>query len=373
MYLFLILALPNFFFLLIGGNSMAIPLSIFVLVLLPFYHKELMKVDINISTLILILIIFLSLIFGLYNNGIYSIKFKPIFSFGLILVLYVFILALINGLKNSELNFFYAYLLMLLIGVFGLLEIQPSFNRFYNKLVFPFSEPSHFNLAFGVISTAYIMKCKKNIYIPIFSGIYAIFFPSLSIAVLTIMQIFLIVRFKNFLFLFFLIIITLSLTNLSYFSDRLGRKENNASFLVYMQGWESIYETFINLRVFGMGFQQMGLFSTTPIGDFLCNEYSFCSNNFDGSFLLSKLVTEFGIIGILFSLILSFYSVLSFFVMRKNLKFKNFLTDYQILGHSFIYNFLIELFVRGYGYFSFNLIATVIFIQLHGKLKNNEK
>ncbi len=348
---------------------MAIPLLLSVLALLPFYYKELIKFDINISTLIILIIILLSLIIGLIGNSINSIKLKPIFSFVLIILLYFLIFSLIKALRNSELNFSCAYLIMLLIGVFGLLEIQPNLNKFYNKLVFPFSEPSHFNLAFGVISTAYMMKCKKNIYIPIISVIYAILFPSLSMMVLALMQALLIVRFKNILILFFLFFILNTQVNLSYFSARLGGQEKNASYLVYKQGWESIYETFVNLKIFGLGFQQMGLSGTTPIGDFLCNVYSFCSNNYDGSFLLSKLVTEFGIIGFIFGLILSYYSLFSMFILRKNLKFQSFLTDYQILGYTFMYIFLIELFIRGYGYFSFNLIAAVIFIRLHGKLK----
>lgn len=372
MKLFTFLALPNLFFMLFQMDSMAIPLLIALLIVLPMYYMQISEIEVSASTIVTISIIFLYLVFEFYGSGNNYINQKPILSFVLIILLYFLTFAMIASIKNINLNFSHGYFAILIVGIFGLLDIQPSFSRYYNNPVFPFDEPSHFNLAYGVISTACMQKYKKNkIYIPAVTAIFGVIFPSLSMIVLAFMQIALIIKLRNFIPVIILIGLSIAFLNLSYFSARIGGQEKNASFLVYMQGWESIYETYLNLRIFGLGFQQMGFLETTPIGEFLCNVYSFCSNNYDGSFLLSKLITEFGTIGLLFGIILTYYSFCSMLQIRKNLKIETNQSDYIILGYSFIYISLIELYIRGYGYFSINLLSTIIFIQSYKALKKS--
>ena len=107
----------------------------------------------------------------------------------------------------------------------------------------------------------------------------------------------------------------------------------------------------------------MGVNSTTTTGNFLCEKYFFCSNLYDGGFLLSKIITEFGIIGIIFSFVILVYIFLSFlrlrFIITKTALNIFKFTPREILMNAVIYSFIIELLFRGYGYFSTGFIMLI--------------
>ena len=86
---------------------------------------------------------------------------------------------------------------------------------------------------------------------------------------------------------------------------------NNISSLVYMQGWDDAITNIIRTNGIGLGFNMMGCDPLPLVGyrDTLINldPELVGLNAQDGSFLVSKFISEFGVIGILI-IILTIFS-----------------------------------------------------------------
>ena len=120
----------------------------------------------------------------------------------------------------------------------------------------------------------------------------------------------------------------------------------------------------------------MGQEYSGPIAQLLCETHSMCINNLDGSFLAAKLITEFGVLGILISCMFLYMAYKSFILIRIHLScidrggygFKN----SDIFGFCVLYVFIAELFLRGYGYFSPTFLIALYFLFLPLRHKDNE-
>jgi len=149
---------------------------------------------------------------------------------------------------------------------------------------------------------------------------------------------------------------------LPYFTSRLNFTESdkNLTALVYLQGWQDMYTALYESHGFGLGFQKMG---TLPPGEYgetiyqLAGEYK---NRADGGFLASKIIGEFGIFGIILihTYLYKFSNSLIYIIKYIKVQGPNkteMMRKYPvslIFGHSVIVMFFIEIFGRGYGYFS---------------------
>ena len=74
----------------------------------------------------------------------------------------------------------------------------------------------------------------------------------------------------------------------------------------------------------------------------------------DGGFLSAKLIAEFGVIGIaiVISYIIQIFKIL-FKIRKLNQKIElDDMEKKQLILYGFIFSFLVEMFLRGYGYFS---------------------
>jgi hypothetical protein len=101
----------------------------------------------------------------------------------------------------------------------------------------------------------------------------------------------------------------------------------------------------------GLGFNRMGLVG--PEGDYqdILSSMGYGDLNlYDGGANSFKLIAELGIVGMLILLIYLYYFVKSINIIKRTS-----LRPYQILLYSYFLAYFIELFVRGVGYFSFNL------------------
>jgi len=350
---------------------MAFGILLSLLIMLPTYYKYLFKIyNKNYLYASIILYLFTLIIIIIDGNSLNNLL-KPSLSF----ILIISIIFLTNGLFKSLLSInikkslIVNFVLLTLIGILGVLNLQPPLEVAYNKLVFPFQEPSHFAIAYGPISLSlFIIMPSLRIFILFITLAFTFLFPSVIFSVLVILQVALL-PLKYLLGLFVPVIIFGSYffsSNFQYFSDRLGRNDRNATFLTYKHGWESISSTILDPKIFGVGFQNMGINSTTKTGSFLCEKYFFCSNKYDGSFLASKLITEFGFLGLIFSCVLIAYFIIAFLNMKFFLNGSNFIKSYDdkflvnfLFKNAIIYSFLIELFFRGYGYFSTGLLMFI--------------
>ena len=259
----------------------------------------------------------------------------------------------------------------------------------FKSSVFPFSEPSHFAITTGAIlfALALFSEGKKRALVILLVSILGASFPSLILIVLALLMI-VVFYVKNLLSFLIISIIIISLLIvigsstdfLTYFIQRLsfGKTSTNQTALVYMQGWEDAIIGFKESNGLGIGFQNMG---TLPPGDFgkiiLRITHSFKNRN-DGGFLASKIICEFGMLGIL---IIGYYLILFYrsvdFIRKITVK-KTFIVDEfkpaLLFSHCIIIVFFIEMFARGYGYFSPGgiLFIMALFIQLRHKLKFKE-
>jgi hypothetical protein len=142
-----------------------------------------------------------------------------------------------------------------------------------------------------------------------------------------------------------------------YFINRLSvlpSSSNNTNW-VYLQGFEEAFISLRNTYGIGLGPQQMGF--EDPSGEYSQLVYSIQGdyiNRYDGSIGFSKIISEFGVLGILICFIYLILFLKSYNYLA-NLNQKKIQTSqYVILSHSFIYMFFVYMFVRGGGYFGPN-------------------
>jgi hypothetical protein len=236
-----------------------------------------------------------------------------------------------------------------------------------DKPVFPFPEESHFALAFGPICIGLLLSNLAKIFrffILVNIFVLAVLFPSatlfsylmLAMAIIFIqgsgmIKLLLVgLAMSSALALYMINVDSAGKFVTYYFSRILFWNSNNLSALVYLQGWSDaargVYENF----GFGLGFQRMGTNAPSEISNSIYALVGEYKNRMDGSFLVSKLVSELGFAGILiiFLYILFLYKFYIFVI--------KFGTQKDKILYGVYASFLVELFVRGYGYFSPGII-----------------
>jgi hypothetical protein len=260
---------------------------------------------------------------------------------------------------------------------FGFLSLFVNFNFFryelYSKSIFTFYEPSHFALVLNVIIISLFKLLTKPVKIIIVFLLFcfAIFYPSLIIFVTILLLGAISARNLkgNFLLItavFIAVFIVLAIgVDFSYFTSRLDFSETttNLSALIYMQGWHDAYRSLIETNGLGLGLQMAGTnfpsWLNLRIYDLAGGFYM---NRNDGSFTASKLISEFGLMGVgLVGLYVKF-----FYRAYQELK----KTDYtrnnklSILINGIICSYGIEMFIRSSGYFTFGslMLLTSLFV-----------
>ncbi len=244
----------------------------------------------------------------------------------------------------------------------------------YAKPVFPYSEPSHMALFFAPVLCYNALNADaKKRYIYILIGVaIALFVKNMTLLVaILIMSIFIynlyvvpILAIGGFMVFYF--------ADIEYFMARLdfgNSNTTNLSTLVYLKGFDLMKQGLIQTDGLGIGFQQLGYVEIeSEIRDYiikLTNGVDLNAN--DGGFLAAKIVTEFGVMGIL---LLLFYLVL---LVRSWLVFRKIdvtqLKPYEMLFFASVITIFSELFFRGLGYFTSNVFILIACIYLNHKLK----
>jgi hypothetical protein len=145
---------------------------------------------------------------------------------------------------------------------------------------------------------------------------------------------------------------------LSYFTSRLDFSGTvmNLSNLVYLQGWEMALESLSRSHGWGVGFQQLGLHGTDVPAAALIRIIMLGddTNLTDGSFVFSKLVSEFGVIGIVLGIIYVIGATGCVLALRTK-KGRCGTT----LARCIVVSYGVDMFVRGPGYF---VQSTLLFI-----------
>lgn len=241
-----------------------------------------------------------------------------------------------------------------------------------SKPVFPFTEPSHFALSFiPLLMYSSVKGPMWSRVAALFAGLAcAVLLQNLTLVVGCLLVVCISFRIRTTVALGVLIgVAAMAMQmDLSYFVDRINFSGDteNLSTLVYLQGWQLIGESWQKSGGWGLGFQQLGITETeVPAAIQIFKTSGEYLNLLDGGFDLSKILSEFGIAGILMILLFLIFAARSFWKLRRSA-----LSDIDndvpaTIAHCFVLSFLIELLVRGSGYFTptiLLMLASVIFL-----------
>jgi hypothetical protein len=251
----------------------------------------------------------------------------------------------------------YVRWIFVLSAIFGIIGIQPPSGVAQLKPIFPFAEPSHFALTFVpflVDACANASKAHKLLWL---GGtlILAYVLQSLSLVVGIILAGLVCLPLSQLLAGGALLLVVLGLVDIEYFTERLDLSESsgNLSSLVYLQGWDLVEESFARTKGLGWGFMQLGYVPTNvPTADLIYRIFRDDLNLKDGSFTAAKLLSEFGVIGAALIALFAVQFARSAWRVRRFSLSRTGLSRTELLAHSLVVGFLIDMFVRGTGYFS---------------------
>ena len=310
-------------------------------------------------------------------NGIDLNIEKFLYSFLIIPIFFLsscIILLLIKNLTDIQISKVLALVaFLLLLFLVTSFFFKSPFYIFNVKAVFIYAEPSHFALIFAPFFIYLVLT--SNVVIARFLLIL-LFIAIVNINNLTLLIVFIFAFLSHLinsvnifyklllLFVFlFLFLISIDIDYL-YYTDRLlySSSNNNMSILVYLTGWERAWNILFVYSPLGIGFQQFGYEQFQGYFlDKLINIGGGGLNKYDGSTLGSKIIGEFGLIGILLIVLYLYYLFKNILNIIINPSKFNHIT----LFFACVYlSFSIYLFVRGMGFFSelpFLFLTSLIF------------
>lgn len=264
---------------------------------------------------------------------------------------------------------------LLIAGLAGILGLQPPSRSESVKLVFPFTEPSHYALT---ITPILLCFCALNNEYYRIAGltstlIIAYMLESLSLAVGVAFVSAIVLPIRWVTVAGAVLIASAGALDVAYFTDRLdlSSRSTNLSVLVYLQGWALVVESLERTNGWGIGFQQLGF---GPIANHTSNLVARIAgsdaNVRDGGFTLAKVLAELGVLGI--ALALAYIGL----VLRCAFALRRFATGGSrpgmsagaVLALSLVCGYAIEVFVRGVGWFSGTAMlfaAALFFLSRH--------
>lgn len=261
----------------------------------------------------------------------------------------------------------------------GILEIQPSTVNATIKPVFPYSEPSIFALS---MSSILMFECgnsrgwKRALLCAVGLSI-ALLLQSLTLLVVVALVLAASLPLRSIVVLIFfaLAAITFSAEGFfDYYLDRLNFSSDsqNLTALVYLQGWQMTFESIIRSMGWGGGFQQLGSNPTqVQAADAISNLLGGGAlNQIDGSFILVKLVSEFGVFGITAIFLYLKIAHRSFKEFRGSASGTRRISTGRMFANAVVLTFLIEIFLRGAGYLTGTaalLVASITYLQIGNK------
>ena len=250
--------------------------------------------------------------------------------------------------------FFFAMLALGLWGVIGVM--QPYAGS--SKPIFPFKEPSHFALLFVPILLfvcATASRYERLVFL-VFGFALGLLLESFTLMLGCLVASIIICRPSQLLLLGGVSVPFLILLDLSYYRARVTISEDaeNLSALVYLQGWQLIAESWNTTTGLGRGFQQLGLHNAElPATTAIKSMEGASRNLLDGGHIVSKLIGEFGLLGV--AIVFLFLGVAirgAILIRRVSLGQCLSYEPKKVLAASIIVSYILDLFVRGTGYFA---------------------
>ncbi len=329
----------------------------FVMIYLTFNITKLRTIK---KTFLIFFSLFFSLLILQIIIGYFLFPQETNFTRGLssLFALAVFILGayffseLIVDVGSEVFNNTLLYLCIAMIFI-GLLSFIEPVQRAYGYSVFPFTEPSHYGIfLLGPLFYVCLIYKKYRIYLLTVSLILALIMQSLTTIVGVTLFIFASYRIQSALIVGIAITLAYNYLDLSYYTGRLNFSKNsdNLSTLVFLQGWELMYEGLKKSYGFGIGFQQLGEVNVkTFVGDLIYTLQKEDANIRDAGLTAAKLMCETGYFGVVIIAFYIKYFILAFINFGKTAFLNQ--SKLIIFANCFLLSYFVELFVRGFGYF----------------------
>jgi hypothetical protein len=328
---------PAYFsFVFLGGYNiragLIMSISIFFILAVPFGIRFFVTpkiILINISVFLLILVSYFcsTLLFSEVDDVRFLLSLTLLFSISFASISFVTTLDILKDEFFHKMILFGFYFLMFLGYIVFICRVflgyeNEAIGYFLGFIIF--SEASHYAITFFPFLFYAVYTNRKNIY----SVLYIIgsIFLALTILNLTLLVGSLLICFityggRRFWLLglaILMLVFTIIYLDVSYFLERLDFTavflNKNSSMLVFLSGWERAYLSFFDSFGFGVGFQQIGIVG--PQGNFqiiLQNLHHVERwggkglNWNDGGTLGSKLIIEFGFLGLMLLLLYCFF------------------------------------------------------------------
>jgi hypothetical protein len=246
-----------------------------------------------------------------------------------------------------------SFWILCVIGLFGAVGLQPPHVGRFPKSTFPFTETSHLVLAF---SPVYLYMCatarrgRRDLWLLLGFALTLLLKSATLLAVAFVAAV--ICRRLWIVLVAVLLVAAAGLTvQLKYFTSRvaLSNDSTNVSALVYLEGWEMLDESLVTSHGWGIGFEQLGLRGSNVAAAEAIRSLAQGQdlNLKDGSFVLSKLGSEFGALGLLLVAGYVWLAVRCLSALRSGRGSRN-----EQFARCVVLAFWVDVFVRGTGYFS---------------------
>jgi hypothetical protein len=161
------------------------------------------------------------------------------------------------------------------------------------------------------------------------------------------------------------------LLDLTYYVDRLNfsAETDNISTLVFLQGWQNAILNFQETHGIGVGFQQFGVAgSMGDIAEKIAKMLGAYINIYDGGSTSTKLIAEFGVLGLIAILLFLQFAVrCALYIRSANETFED-RDAHRIFFYALIVNYTFELLLRGSGYYTPGAFLMLVALISSGRL-----
>lgn len=384
-----IFLMPQFVFVFLQQSSLAPGMMVAIVPIYIYGLRHMKKLAFSSGKILLFsMAIFILLAQSGYIAAMYD-NYKPLFTLPALTIIFLGAILLSNRLltvpparlASAFRAVTYTLLLLGWISVIHRIDIGSYAAR--PKAVFPFSEESHYALTVGIFvcASGILMKNRERVVLLGNMLLQALIFPSLTLLVFCMMAIFVFWMARRITLMLTIIVILIAavyvmltyfsdLPAIAYFGSRLAISDDtdNLTTLVFLQGLDDAKNALLESQGIGLGLQMAGTNSVGKYGYVIQSLAGSDFNRNDGGFLASKIVSEFGAIGLLLST--GYLLILKKAVSTINRIRDNTDTESTLLkiAMAVVIAYAVEFFLRGYGYFSPGLFLFVTMMMVSSTL-----
>lgn len=359
-FLMLVFIAPDFIYYRLGLGNFSLATLVALTVLFVFLRFKWITRECRLATALVFFVLVLNIIASFFVNGIAELfNIKVYFSVVSLLLMVYFASCFANTvnylsdytIKKASLRMFY---ILCAIGLLGALLIIGGVVQ--DKSMIFFSEPSAYALIFLPFFSFALFYARGTTTIIILIVSFSI---ALAVQNLTLLVglAFCVIALKKIRVLPFAIALCLIIFvwtfyqftyDYTYFSSRLSfANSTNFSVLVYLSGLERAFLNFTESLGLGTGFQQMGYNGVVGESQKVLESLGAGHLNlYDGSFIASKFISEFGLIGLVFCILFTLKFIKAFISFNS----KKTYSAQHVFAYCFLLSFIIPLYIRGAGY-----------------------